>query len=328
MLTIAKPKRWSINYYIETAQAAEHATKTLVRAGGGLGEYYSERETRTPVWLCAGDTHTTAALVGLSNAHRAGGDAAAPLVERWLDAPTVTAARGHRTGVGDLIITRRNDPAIGVFDPADSDTSVDPVRNGNRWRVYAVDPEGHRVAARRLDDGAAAAFSGEYLREYLTHGYAVTVHAAQGVTADATHAVLGENSSRSMLYVAMTRGRDANTAYLYERMAEQEYGPDQRDGVHVMQRGISPHAGQLVRAILANRDDQPITAHDIAARTPRSALPERVRHLVDRRATSVRRRRVSYDRWQAKAQTVAQSLDKARERDTSERRTLDYGLDL
>ncbi|MET0994900.1 MAG: AAA family ATPase [Mycobacterium sp.] len=244
------------------------------------------------------------------------------------DAPTVTAARGHRIGVGDLIITRRNDPAIGVFDPADSDKSVDPVRNGNRWRVYAVDPEGHRVAARRLDDGAAAAFSGEYLGEYVTHGYAVTVHAAQGVTADTTHAALGDNTTRSMLYVAMTRGRDANTAYLYERMAEQEYGPDQRDGVHVMQRGISPHAGQLVRAILANRDDQPITAHDIAVRTPRSTLPEWVRHLVDRRAASVRRRRASYDSWQAKAPTVAQSLDKARERDTSERRTLDHGLDL
>ena len=30
------------------------------RAGGGLGEYYSERETRTPAWLLAGDTHTVA----------------------------------------------------------------------------------------------------------------------------------------------------------------------------------------------------------------------------------------------------------------------------
>ena len=47
MLTISKLKRWSINYYIDTAQAAERAAKDLVRAGGGLGEYYSERETRT-----------------------------------------------------------------------------------------------------------------------------------------------------------------------------------------------------------------------------------------------------------------------------------------
>jgi hypothetical protein len=68
MLTISKLKRWSINYYIDTAQAAEHAARDLARAGGGLGEYYSERETRTPVWVVAGDTNTTAALVGLTDA--------------------------------------------------------------------------------------------------------------------------------------------------------------------------------------------------------------------------------------------------------------------
>jgi hypothetical protein len=47
VLTISKLKRWSINYYIDTAQAAEHASRDLARSGGGLGEYYSERETRT-----------------------------------------------------------------------------------------------------------------------------------------------------------------------------------------------------------------------------------------------------------------------------------------
>ena len=83
MLTISKLKRWSINYYIDTAQAAEHAAKNLARVGGGLGEYYSERDTRTPVWLCAGDTRTTAALVGLTDVQRAGGDADSAVVARW-----------------------------------------------------------------------------------------------------------------------------------------------------------------------------------------------------------------------------------------------------
>ena len=86
MLTISKLKRWSINYYIDTAQAAEHAARDLARAGGGLGEYYSERETRTPVWLLAGDTHTVATLVGLTDAQRAGGrrrrGAGGPLARR------------------------------------------------------------------------------------------------------------------------------------------------------------------------------------------------------------------------------------------------------
>jgi hypothetical protein len=90
MLTISKLKRWSINYYIDTAQAAETAARDLTRAGGGLGEYYSERETRTPTWLLTGDTHTIAKLVGLTDAQRACGDADAAMV-----APL--ARRRHRT---------------------------------------------------------------------------------------------------------------------------------------------------------------------------------------------------------------------------------------
>jgi TrwC relaxase len=85
VLTISKLKRWSINYYIDTAQAAESATRDLARAAGGLGEYYSEHETRTPTWLLAGDTHSVAKLVGLSDIQRAGGQADAKVVARWLD---------------------------------------------------------------------------------------------------------------------------------------------------------------------------------------------------------------------------------------------------
>ena len=91
------------------------------------------------------------------------------------------------------------------------------MRNGNRWHVYAVDTDNHRIAGRRLDDGARAAFSGDYLRQHITHGYAVTVHTAQGVTAEVTHAVLGENTTRALLYVAMTRGHDTNQAEIEDR---------------------------------------------------------------------------------------------------------------
>jgi hypothetical protein len=85
VLTISKLKRWSINYYIETARSAEAASRDLARAGGGLGEYYSEHETRTPTWLLCGDTHTVAALIGLTDVQRAGGEADAEAVARWLD---------------------------------------------------------------------------------------------------------------------------------------------------------------------------------------------------------------------------------------------------
>jgi conjugative relaxase-like TrwC/TraI family protein len=99
LLTISKLKRWSINYYIDTANTAQRASADLRRAGGGLGEYYCEHETRTPVWLCAGDTHTAAALVELTDVQRAGGDADVAVVARWLDdgvAPN--GARGRALG--------------------------------------------------------------------------------------------------------------------------------------------------------------------------------------------------------------------------------------
>ena len=99
MLTISKLKRWSINYYIDTAQTAERATKDRARAGGGLGEYYCEHETRTPVWLSVGDTRTVATLVGLTDTQRAGGDADAELVARWLDDGVVpNGAHGRAFG--------------------------------------------------------------------------------------------------------------------------------------------------------------------------------------------------------------------------------------
>jgi conjugative relaxase-like TrwC/TraI family protein len=249
-------------------------------------------------------------------------------------APTVTAARGQRIAVGDLIISRRNDPTLGVFDATDINKhAADPVRNGNRWRVFAVDTEHHRIAARRLDDGARAAFSGDYLRAHITHGYAVTVHSAQGVTADTTHAVLGESTSRALLYVALTRGRDSNQAYLYERIAgegDHEHA-EQIPGVHVARRGSGRDAAQLVRAIIATHDEQPRTAYDIAAETEdRDQLPERVRRLCDRRTSAVHRRNAAYQNWCDA--DVEQRIERQRSIDQhisrSQEQGHDYGLEL
>jgi hypothetical protein len=125
------------------------------------------------------------------------------------------------------------------------------------------------------------------------------VHSAQGVTADTTHAVLGDTTTRALLYVVLTRGRDTNTAYLYERRAgETEHEYAEAPGVHVARRGTSRDAAQLVRAIIANHGEQARTAHDIAAETPdREPLPDRVRWALDRRAKAVATRRNHYQAW-------------------------------
>ena len=98
MLTVAKLSRWSVNYYNDTARAAGQATKDAQAAGGGLGEYYSEKDSRTPVWVCAGDAAAAANGVGLSAGQRGGGDADPDVVARWLDdgaAPNGECGRSH-----------------------------------------------------------------------------------------------------------------------------------------------------------------------------------------------------------------------------------------
>ena len=66
------------------------------------------------------------------------------------------------------------------------------------------------------------------------------------------------------------RGRDANIAYLYERIAEGDHEhAEQPDSPHVMRRVTSHDAAQLVRGIIAARDDRARTAHQVAASTDR-----------------------------------------------------------
>jgi ATP-dependent exoDNAse (exonuclease V) alpha subunit len=219
------------------------------------------------------------------------------------DTPTVTAARGQRIAVGDLIISRRNDSTMRIYQAEHNVAAADPVRNGNRWQVAAVDADRNRIAARRLSDGARAVFDGDYVRAHITSGYAVTVHAAQGVTADTSQAVLGEKATRAALYVAMTRGRESNSAYLYERVAEaSEYSDAGPDGLHVLRRGRSRAAAQLFRQIIAT-DARAQTAHELAAETGRERLPVRVAALlIDRRTHTVQTRRGAYRHWCSKAQ--------------------------
>jgi ATP-dependent exoDNAse (exonuclease V) alpha subunit len=114
------------------------------------------------------------------------------------DAPRVIAARGHRIAVGDLILTRYNDASIPLRNTDDLVAVNAPVRNGQRWRVTRINPDNNRLIARRLDDHTLGAFVNDYVREHITHGYAVTVHSAQGVTADTTHAGLSETATRAL----------------------------------------------------------------------------------------------------------------------------------
>ena len=101
MLTISRLSRWSINYYNDTANQAQAAAMDRQAAGGGLGEYYSESDTRVPTWVVAGDAAAVGELTGLDGAALHGGFVDTKVAARWLDdgiAPNGASGRLFTTG--------------------------------------------------------------------------------------------------------------------------------------------------------------------------------------------------------------------------------------
>jgi hypothetical protein len=117
----------------------------------------------------------------------------------------VGLADGNRASTGDLIITRRNDRRL--------TTGRDWVRNGDRWTITALNPDGGMRAVHRRT-GKPVTLPSHYVREAVELGYATTIHTAQGVTADATHSLVDELMTREQLYTTISRGRTANHIYV------------------------------------------------------------------------------------------------------------------
>ncbi|MFE6926076.1 hypothetical protein ACFVAV_34040 [Nocardia sp. NPDC057663] len=133
------------------------------------------------------------------------------------DPPTGTAIDTHVflgdglvASAGDTVRTRRNDPRLRL-------SEHDWVRNGYTWTIREVYPDESVTVVRRVhgrDTADSVRLPGEYVREHLHLGYAATIDSAQGVTADSCHVALSGRESRQQFYVAMTRGRHTNHAYI------------------------------------------------------------------------------------------------------------------
>jgi hypothetical protein len=183
------------------------------------------------------------------------------------------------------------------------------------------------VAAERLTDHARAVFDNDYLTEHITLGYAATVHSAQGVTADSSYAILGEGASRAMAYVAMTRGRYNNEAFLYQKFsqeADHEHAkPVTSPAIHQMRRGNKYSAEHHFKQILHN-DDRPRTMHAEAERTDPGLLPEMVAEVIQRNDA---RRRTRMAAWREHMKT-AQAWRAGHERMAATGATRSAGIDL
>ncbi|MCK3769777.1 relaxase domain-containing protein [Microbacterium aerolatum] len=124
---------------------------------------------------------------------------------------------GNLACTGDLIITRHNDRRL-------TTKSGSWVKNGDRWHVLTHGDDGTLTARRAgTRHGARVVLPAAYVAEHVDLGYAVTAHRAQGSTVDTAHAIVHSSSmTRETFYVAMTRGRAANTAYVATDLAHLE----------------------------------------------------------------------------------------------------------
>src|SRR4051812_29050584 len=105
---------------------------------------------------------------------------------------TLTTERGERTfAAGDRIMFLRNERSL-------------EVKNGTLGTLERL--EGSSLTV-RLDDQRAVHFD---LKDYahVDHGYAATIHKAQGVTVDRAHVLASAHLDRHAAYVGLTRHRE------------------------------------------------------------------------------------------------------------------------
>jgi len=113
---------------------------------------------------------------------------------------------GGRFAAGDSIVIKRNEPGLGIS-------------NGDRGQILAVDPAGRRMLA--SIDERHVQLGTEFLDDVtrhgeptMLHGYAVTVHVAQGLTVDHAYLLADHGLTRELGYTALSRARHSSHLYL------------------------------------------------------------------------------------------------------------------
>ena len=133
----------------------------------------------------------------------------------------VQTERGERAMVaGDRLMFLRNERGLGAGPGGRGGVAV---KNGSLGTVLAVEAGGERLTVRLDGPGGPGGPRGAgqegrdsravvtfYVRDYghLDHGYAATIHKAQGVTVDRAHVLASTHMDRHAAYVALTRHRD------------------------------------------------------------------------------------------------------------------------
>jgi hypothetical protein len=165
-----------------------HEAQTREQARGDLIDRWDRQRQAAPDSSRIILTHTNAEVRELNEAARDRMRAAGDLGEDV----RVTIERGERSfAAGDRVMFLQNERGLGV-------------KNGTLGTIEQVSAQGMSV---QTDDGRSISFE---LKDYnrIDHGYAATIHKAQGMTVDRTHVLATPGMDAHGSYVALSRHRD------------------------------------------------------------------------------------------------------------------------
>ena len=277
-------------------------------------------------------THRRADVQALNRLIRTGLQAAGPLAE----AETVieTAAGERSFAVGDRIVFLENDSRLGV-------------RNGSLGTVEALGDGQMRVRLGGRDDPIeidTARFRA------FDHGYATTIHKAQGATADRAFVFAGPTMDRHLTYVAMTRHREDVTLHAAKETFRDFGGLAGKLSRSGLQANALDYEGFLARRGLAGmlvRIGRGLM-RGLAAALDRSAIPDLAdtflkfsgddrtpppeRVLTNKATEELRERIAATERERARQEQekklAAEQQRKQQELEKSRSRDLDFGFGM
>jgi len=161
---------------------------------------------------------------------------------------------GSIAGVGDRVVTRRNERRLPVFSGADF------VKNRDLWQVTDRHRDGS-LTVQHLRHAGRVRLPADYVAEHVELAYATTGHGAQGLTVDTAHAVLAPGDSREYAYVAATRATGGNHLYVLTA------GPPDVEVEHAPEppAGLDEAFGRILATETAERPATELLAQTLAA---------------------------------------------------------------
>lgn len=117
---------------------------------------------------------------------------------------------------GDRIVTRQNARRLRT----DHDRWV---KNNDEWVVAGINPDTGDIVAVAGEEYVT--LPADYCRDHVQLAYATTAHRSQGRTVHTAHTIVDASATRETFYVAMTRGKLSNRAYVIDDEAGDKGDP-------------------------------------------------------------------------------------------------------